>query len=180
VIDAVADLAAYSGVMRIGIERGAAILALAIALAGCSTTGSAPTTVNLPPLPGSPTVPAEEPLPELDPNSIAAGEELYGRFCASCHGADLEGDPDWKTPNGDGSYRPPPQDGSGHTWHHGDDLLVSIILDGSAFDQSRMPRFTGQLTEAEVLSILEFFKSTWGSEERGFQWGVTVRDRSGT
>jgi mono/diheme cytochrome c family protein len=81
-------------------------------------------------------------------------------------------------PNPDGSYRPPPQDSSGHTWHHGDDLLLEIIRDGSEFPDSRMPAFGEQLSEADVLSILEFFKSRWGTQERTFQWEATLRERS--
>ena len=29
---------------------------------------------------------------------IALGQRLYAENCASCHGADLEGQPDWQTP----------------------------------------------------------------------------------
>jgi hypothetical protein len=36
-----------------------------------------------------------------------------------------------------------------------------------------MPTFQGILTDDEILSILEFFKSEWGDEERAFQWQVT-------
>ena len=151
-----------------------------VLFAGCSKTADTTTTFSLPALPGTPTAPEGEPLPELDGAKIAAGEELYTQSCASCHGADLQGDSDWRVMKEDGSFPPPPQDSSGHTWHHGDDLLVEIILDGSEFPQSRMPAFAGQLTEAEVLSILEFFKSTWGSKERALQWEVTLRERAGS
>ena len=154
------------------------VVVMLLVAAGCSGAADTTTTSGLPQLPGSPTVPEGEPLPELDPEKVAVGADLYAGFCASCHGADLKGDGDWKVPNQDGSYRPPPQDSSGHTWHHGDDLLVEIILEGSEFPQSRMPAFGDRLTEAEVLSILEFFKSTWGPQERAVQWEVTLRERA--
>ena len=161
-------------------RSGPTLLALAVLLvvAGCSDAADTTTTFDLQPLPGSPTVPEGEPLPDLDPERIAAGEGLYAGFCASCHGVDLAGDSDWKTPNEDGSYPPPPQDSSGHTWHHGDDLLLEIIRDGYEFPDSRMPAFEEQLSEADVLSILEFFKSRWGMQERAFQWEATLRERS--
>ena len=156
------------------------LVAGTLLFAGCSNAGDTTTTFSLPALPGTPTAPEGEPLPGLDVAQIAAGGELYAQSCASCHGADLQGDSDWRVMKEDGSFPPPPQDSSGHTWHHGDDLLVEIILDGSEFPQSRMPAFAGQLTEAEVLSILEFFKSTWGTQERTLQWEVTLRERAGS
>lgn len=115
-------------------------------------------------------------LPALQDDSIAAGGILYATYCASCHAEDLSGEADWKTPNDDGSYRPPPQDSSGHTWHHSDRLLVDLIANGSDFPQTRMPSFGDVLTDEEILSILDYFKSTWGEEERLFQWEVTQRD----
>jgi mono/diheme cytochrome c family protein len=101
------------------------------------------------------------------------GGELYQADCASCHGADLAGAPDWKTPNEDGSYPPPPHDSSGHTWHHPDRVLIEIIRDGSDFPQSRMPPFGDKLSEADIDAILEFFKDNWGPEERAYQRQVT-------
>jgi len=109
----------------------------------------------------------------LDPERAVRGGELYQQYCASCHRADLSGDPDWKTPNDDGSYLPPPHDSSGHTWHHPDQVLIEIIRDGSDFPQSRMPSFGNELTDDDISAILEFFKANWGPEERAYQEQVT-------
>ncbi|MGB0508267.1 MAG: c-type cytochrome, partial [Pikeienuella sp.] len=38
----------------------------------------------------------------------ADGASLYREHCATCHGDNLEGDPDWRTQNPDGSFRAPP------------------------------------------------------------------------
>ncbi len=110
------------------------------------------------------------------PTATEEGAALYATYCASCHGANLEGHPDWRTPNADGSYNPPPQDSTGHTWHHGDATLVQLILEGSPFRESQMPSFEEVLTVDQVLSILEFFKSNWGDQERTFQREVTERE----
>ncbi|MEX0864196.1 MAG: cytochrome c [Acidimicrobiia bacterium] len=110
------------------------------------------------------------------PDRVAVGAELYQQNCASCHRPDLSGDPDWKTPNVDGSYPPPPHDSSGHTWHHPDRVLIEIIRDGSDFPQSRMPAFGDRLTEDEIEAILEFFKDNWGPDERAYQQQVTEQD----
>lgn len=117
--------------------------------------------------------------PPLDPDRVAIGADLYGQYCAVCHGADLEGEADWMYPNPDGSFRAPPHDSSGHTWHHTDEHLVSLILHGYGFEVpgSRMPAFASILSEDEVRSILDYFKSTWGPEERSFQWEITRRFR---
>ena len=70
------------------------------------------------------------PMPTLNAEWVTQGEPLYAQYCASCHGANLEGVPDWKIVQPDGKYLPPPQDSSGHTWHHPDDLLISVIIEG--------------------------------------------------
>jgi mono/diheme cytochrome c family protein len=120
---------------------------------------------------------ASMPLPEgLDPTAVAHGETLYVRYCASCHGIDLSGDPDWMTPNADGSYPPPPHDSTGHTWHHSDGLLLEIVRDGSPFARSNMPAFGSILADDDIMAIIEYFKAHWGVEEREFQRSVTERE----
>ena len=113
------------------------------------------------------------PPPPLDPQLVAQGQGLYNQYCAACHGLNGEGQPDWKIPNDDGSFKAPPHDISGHTWHHDDELLLEIVTRGSDFPQSQMPTFGDQLTDDEVRAILEYIKSWWGPEERAFQWQVT-------
>jgi mono/diheme cytochrome c family protein len=114
----------------------------------------------------------------LDPDLVATGAELYQQNCASCHGADLSGDPNWKTPNEDGSYPPPPHDSSGHTWHHPDRVLIEIVRNGGSSPESRMPAFGDRLTDDDIRSILEFFKDNWGPEERAYQQQVTEQDQA--
>jgi len=74
-------------------------------------------------------------------------------------------------------FPPPPHDVTGHTWHHSDDLLLEIVTKGLDGVPSGMPRFKGVLTDDDILSILEFFKSGWRDEERAFQWQVTWQGR---
>lgn len=104
------------------------------------------------------------------------GGELYQANCASCHGADLVGSPDWKTPNEDGSYPPPPHDSSGHTWHHSDSVLMEIIRSGSDLPESRMPAFGDRLTDEDIEAILEYIKTSWGAREKAFQNQVTEQE----
>jgi mono/diheme cytochrome c family protein len=118
---------------------------------------------------------AVPPLPALDPERVTEGAALYAQQCARCHGNALEGTANWKQRLEDSSFPPPPHDNSGHTWHHSDAVLLEIITNGGdpAYN-SRMPAFKDQLSEAQVVAILEFFKSRWGQEEREFQWWMTV------
>lgn len=100
---------------------------------------------------------------------LEQGRAIYEANCASCHGANLEGQPDWQTANADGTYPAPPHDASGHTWHHGDIMLRDYIkrggqavLDdmGVAFT-SGMPAFGDRLTDADIETVLAYIKSTW-------------------
>lgn len=107
---------------------------------------------------------------------IARGEALYAAHCASCHGANLEGQPDWKRPLADGSLPAPPHDISGHTWHHGDGELRRIIdLGGTIYmPESKMPGFGATLTDEEIAAILSFIKTRWTAKELGYQAEITA------
>lgn len=107
-----------------------------------------------------------------------AGAKLYAENCASCHGAQLEGEPDWRSPKDDGTLPAPPHDQTGHTWHHGDALLFNYTkLGGQAALEasgvtdfvSSMPSFGDQLSEQEIWDILAFIKSTWPDRMRETQ-----------
>ena len=50
----------------------------------------------------------------------ASGAAVYVKHCASCHGANREGQPNWRERRPDGRLPAPPHDASGHTWHHAD------------------------------------------------------------
>lgn len=151
------------------IQRGLTLALVVVLVAGCAGT-STPASTVLDLSGGAP------PPPPIDRGAVEAGSALYIQHCAACHGVDLQGAPNWKTPNDDGSYPPPPHDDSGHTWHHSDTTLLELILDGSEFEQSRMPAFAGKLTEADVEAILEYLKSEWGDQERTYQWQNTWRE----
>ena len=153
------------------------VIAAALILSACASSSKVDTTPAPSPDDGSAVASQAPPTPPLDAGRVRAGEVTYNQYCASCHRADLSGDPDWKTRNADGSLRPPPHDNTGHTWHHSDALLLSLTRDDSVFPESRMPSFGGTLTDDKIIAILEFIKSSWGPEERAFQWQITWRDQ---
>jgi mono/diheme cytochrome c family protein len=97
---------------------------------------------------------------------IALGQQVYATQCASCHGAKLEGQPNWKEELPSGGRPAPPHDASGHTWHHPDTLLFDIISRGAkAFaqppQQYNMPAFSGILSDSEIWAVIAYLKSTW-------------------
>ena len=118
---------------------------------------------------------AAPPLPTLVPERVTLGQAVYAQSCASCHGPNLEGKPEWKTPLADGSLPPPPHDSTGHTWHHPDELLLNIIANGGdAKYNFQMPGFKDQLSEEEIAAVLDFIKNNWEREEREYQWWMST------
>ena len=112
--------------------------------------------------------------PRADPRDaerVALGEKLYAQHCAACHGAKLEGQPDWRRRLPNGKLPAPPHDESGHTWHHPDELLFSITKHGIVWPnapkdyESDMPAFVGKLTDAEIWAVLAYIKSHWKSDD---------------
>lgn len=119
-----------------------------------------------------------EPITAAD---IAAGQEKYAENCASCHGANLEGQPDWKRRLDNGRMPAPPHDETGHTWHHSDRNLFIVTKGGVGAVvpgyESDMPAFEGILTDDEIADVLAYIKSTWPERQRGFQAEVTANDQ---
>lgn len=101
-----------------------------------------------------------------DAGVVAEGAALYAEHCASCHGADLEGEADWQVRGPDGLLPAPPHDETGHTWHHPDAILYAITAQGTAAlvggdYQSNMLGFADTLGEEGILAVLSYIKSTW-------------------
>ena len=113
-----------------------------------------------------------------DTQQIAIGQRVYAERCASCHGAKLEGQPNWRERKQDGKLPAPPHDATGHTWHHPDQVLMGITREGLApFGppeyRSDMPAFAGVLSEEEIAAVISFLKSTWPDEIRKRQAALT-------
>ena len=113
---------------------------------------------------------------DADDNSLVAeGRKIYRDHCASCHGAKLEGQPDWRVRKADGKLPAPPHDETGHTWHHPDDQLFRLTKDGVKPPlvpegyQSDMPGFGEVLTDDQIRAALAFIKSTWSPAIRARQ-----------
>ncbi len=119
--------------------------------------------------------------------AIARGEKLYTEYCASCHGANLEGQEDWQSPDENGVLRAPPHDHTGHTWHHDDGMLFDYTKLGgqTALEQmgvtgvnSGMPGFADSLADQDILDVLAFIKSTWPERVQEMQKQRTLAAQS--
>lgn len=105
-----------------------------------------------------------------DSRQITLGEGVYRENCAACHGANLEGQPNWKIRKSDGRLPAPPHDETGHTWHHTDEQLFRITKLGLRPPlapegyESDMPPFGDALSDDEIWAVLAYIKSRWPAE----------------
>ncbi|MBI2017222.1 MAG: c-type cytochrome [Candidatus Rokubacteria bacterium] len=105
------------------------------------------------------------------------GEALYVANCVSCHGG----------PTG-GSMMdyPPRHNANGHTWHHPDCGLATVIRDGGdemtqamremmalASDAPTMPAFKDRLSPADIEAVLSYIRLMWTPQQRSVQAQVT-------
>ena len=73
-----------------------------------------------------------------------------------------------------------PHDETGHTWQHPDYALFQLIRDGVAVanclpvDPEQMPRFRDVLTDAELVAVLSYIKSSWPDETRRYHDKVNM------
>lgn len=98
------------------------------------------------------------------------GTEVFLRNCAECHGAEAEGTAeDWRKRLDDGSFPPPPLNGSAHAWHHPVSMLLQVINNGGEAYGGKMPSFETVLEEPEKLAAIAFFQSFW-TDQIYAQW----------
>lgn len=114
---------------------------------------------------------------------LALGQGVYAEACASCHGVNLEGQPNWRIRLENGRLPAPPHDATGHTWHHPDEMLFGMTKFGpggfAGLDdyESDMPAFEGALSDEEIWAILAYIKSTWPAKIRARQEDINHRNQ---
>ncbi len=112
----------------------------------------------------SPNPSAAGPSSAPPPVSLETGERLFRQHCATCHGENAQGDPNWRKRRPDGSFPPPPLNGTGHAWHHSMDVLKATIRDGTGRLGGTMPAWGDKLSETEIEAIIRWFQSKWPPE----------------
>lgn len=98
-----------------------------------------------------------------DPAAVLRGKALYEKHCQVCHQKDGVGERPipWSIRK-PGYFTAMPLNETSHAWHHSDEQLVTIILEGLR-RTNRMPAFSRILSEGEVYDIVAYIKSLWSS-----------------
>lgn len=113
-----------------------------------------------------------------DEKTLVLGARLYQENCAACHGANRQGQSNWRERKSDGKLPAPPLDGSGHTWHHPDSQLRAMISQGVAAlapagYETDMRGFGDELSRAQIDAILAYIKANWPDAQRERQAAIT-------
>lgn len=113
-----------------------------------------------------------------DATLVALGRSVYAEHCATCHGENLEGQPNWRERDEEGYLPAPPHDATGHTWHHPDVMLFQITKEGTAAIapadyKTNMIGFGDVLSDEKIWSVLAYIKSRWPELERARQAQIT-------
>jgi len=95
---------------------------------------------------------------------VVSGKKLFAAKCSVCHGLKAEKTIKWRQKLADGSYPPPPLNGSAHAWHHTLAQLISQINDGGAAYGGKMPGFGDALNDSEKKDVISYFQSFWNDK----------------
>ena len=115
---------------------------------------------------------AETPERWYEQTRVESGEKLYASNCAACHGARGEATPNWRQRDSDGTFPPPPLNGTAHTWHHSFRVIARQIMFGSPGGAGKMPAFQDKLTEEEVIDVIAWIQSLWPDEIYAHWWEI--------
>ena len=61
----------------------------------------------------------------------------------------------------DGSYPPPPLNGTAHAWHHSIEVLLTVINQGGIPNGGKMPAFKNKLSQDQKIAVVAYFQSFW-------------------
>lgn len=101
------------------------------------------------------------PKRQYDQAVLDQGRKIYSENCAQCHGANAEGATNWHKRNEDGTFPPPPLNGTGHAWHHSTAVLTDMIKNGSKPGEGNMPAWKDRLSDEQISTVIQWFQSQW-------------------
>lgn len=117
----------------------------------------------------------------FDTAQLMRGKALFEQNCARCHGIGAEGAFAWRVQQPDGSYLPPPLNGTGHAWHHPRAALIDVIDNGTGAQGGTMPAWGDKLTQAQIGDIVTWIESLWPKPlyDEWWQKNRRYQDQSG-
>ncbi|MEW6330495.1 MAG: cytochrome c [Pseudomonadota bacterium] len=99
-----------------------------------------------------------------DFSTMMRGAKVYQENCATCHGVQAEGAPNWQRQGPDGKFPAPPLNGTGHAWHHPMAALKATIRRGTIPIGGSMPAWEGKLSDEDIDAVVAWLQSRWPEE----------------
>ena len=99
-----------------------------------------------------------------DAKQLDMGKQIFVENCANCHGDNAQGASNWHQRNPDGTFPPPPLNGTGHAWHHSTEVLYDVISNGSQPGQGNMPAWKDKLSKEQIEATIMWFQSLWSDQ----------------
>ncbi len=99
-----------------------------------------------------------------DFSQITRGARVFKQNCASCHGQQAEGEKNWRKLNEDDQYPAPPLNGTGHAWHHSNEVNAITIRNGTKHLGGNMPAWKDKLSDSDIMDVIAWFQSKWPDE----------------
>jgi mono/diheme cytochrome c family protein len=97
-------------------------------------------------------------------SQLEEGNKIYSENCASCHGKAAASVEEWRKPDSNGNYPPPPLNGRAHAWHHPLSIMDKVISEGGEPLGGVMPAWGSVLSEGQRLKAVASFQQYWDDE----------------
>lgn len=94
-------------------------------------------------------------------SQVDKGRTAFIQNCAQCHGDDAQGTLKWMDALPDGTYPPPPLNGTAHAWHHPLNALRRTVYFGGVRLGGTMPAFKDTLHNEDIDAVIAYFQSKW-------------------
>lgn len=98
------------------------------------------------------------------PEQVKEGATLFRTYCAECHGRDAQGMPKWRRQDPDGTFPPPPLDGTAPAWQHPLTVLRDMVKQRGLPSGGTMHGFADKLDDQQIDAILAWIQSHWSEE----------------
>lgn len=92
---------------------------------------------------------------------VNSGNQIYHTQCATCHGEQAEGQPNWQERGPLGYYPAPPLNGSGHSAQHSLPQMLTTLDSGGGPLGGTMPSFADVLNDGDKRAVIAYIQSLW-------------------